>query len=318
MQIQQNKININKFCNYYCDGLYCSLGEFLKLDQQLLEKVLRMLSNEEIEILIEYAVCKNISSGVGELNIKVPEFGMGVKALEKYGVKGKEIVSAKQFYSMPTTSLVGGQTILDIESLLDYNQNALSDISDFSAKAEVPLAINVASDLEEVGKIVNMYKLSPVEVLESFGLLDRESFVYGLNYIDKDDQKLIKEYDKMCVFSLQDDGNRGKGAINLYNFIYNHLKFGFSSGKCYNVNMLCECKLAMHDTFNLMHESEIILPQDLLNAATIGKGEQIEIEFSNEENFINLFDRRVQNLCKDEQELRNKTIEIVKRIKEKI
>ena len=318
MRRELEKIKIGKFCNYYCDGLYCALTEFLDINIDNYEKIDKMLTLDEKQTLIDYAVCKNISAGVGKLNIKVSEFGIGLKSLEKYRLDGKEIVSAKNFNAMPTSSLIGERTMLDIENILDYNQNTLSDLSDFCARSDVPLAIEVASDLENVGKIVNMYKCSPVEVLESFGFLDRKCFVYGLNYIDKDDQKLLVDYDKICVLSPQDDGERGKGSINLFNFIYNHLKFGFSSGKCYNIDMLLEGKLARLNTFNLMHEGDIISSEDILKALSSNDDESLEIGLSSEERLTNLFDKRLQIEVDDLKGLREKTMQIARNIKEKI
>ena len=208
--------------------------------------------------------------------------------------------------------------MLDIESLVDYNQDLLSAISDFSARANVPLAIELASDLENVGKIVNTYSSSPAEVLESFGLLDRECFVYGLNYLDKDDQKIVKDYDKTCIFSPQSDGKRGMGAINLFNFIYHRLKFGFSSGKCYNVDMLFEGKLAVLNTFNLMHESGNISTEEVLDSLTDKSDDEIELDLFQEENIDNIWDKKVHKKVEEFDSIQKKTIEIARKIKEKI
>ena len=318
MHTSQDKIRINKFVNHYCEGIYCGLGDFLNVKEEYYDDILSLLSLQEKETVIEYAVAKNVQAGVGTLNIKVPAFGMGLKLLDKYHLKGREIVTAKKYAQMPTSSLVGGRTMLDIESLVDYNQDLLSAISDFSARANVPLAIELASDLENVGKIVNAYLSSPAEVLESFGLLDRECFVYGLNYLDKDDQKIVKDYDKTCIFSPQSDGKRGMGAINLFNFIYHRLKFGFSSGKCYNVDMLFEGKLAVLNTFNLMHESGNISTEEVLDSLTDKSGDEIELDLFQEENIDNILDKKVHKKVEEFDSIQKKTIEIARKIKEKI
>lgn len=318
MHTSQDKIRINKFVNHYCEGIYCGLGDFLNVKEENYDDILSLLSLQEKETVIEYAVAKNVQAGVGTLNIKVPEFGMGLKLLDKYHLKGREIVTAKKYAQMPTSSLVGGRTMLDIESLVDYNQDLLSAISDFSARANVPLAIELASDLENGGKIVNTYSSSPAEVLESFGLLDRECFVYGLNYLDKDDQKIVKDYDKTCIFSPQSDGKRGMGAINLFNFIYHRLKFGFSSGKCYNVDMLFEGKLAVLNTFNLMHESGNISTEEVLDSLTDKSDDEIELDLFQEENIDNILDKKVHKKVEEFDSIQKKTIEIARKIKEKI
>lgn len=311
--MREEKKVIKKFLNYYCDGYPCALGEFLGIlgCQEVQEKV-ASFTGEERNTLIEYAILKNIGAGVGEVNIKTQDIQGTLSLLDKYHLKGKAIISAKDYCTLTTNDLIGGRVILDIESLLDYNADLLSQISDFSARADIPLAINLSSDLEEIGKLVNLYSLSPAEVLESFGLLDRECFVYGLNYLDKDDQKLIKRYEKMCIFSPQSDGLQGKGAINLYNFIFNQLKFGFSSGKCYNIDMLLEGLLAEINTSNLMHEGGIVKAEEILKPLQSGE-EKLAVDYESEEG---LLCKKIELNREELAMLKEKTKEIARKIKE--
>ena len=320
MQRQENKVLLSGFSNFYCDGLYSSLGEFFTLDQELYQKILKELSNEDLATLIDYAVLKNKMAGVRELFIKVPSFGYGTSSLDKFGLLGKEIVDSSLFQAMPASAMIGDRVILEIESLADINQNFLNEIADFSARTDTQLLFKVGGTLEELGRVANMHKCSPVELLESYGLLDRECYLYGLNYIDKDDQKLIKQYEKTCIFSPRSDGEEGKGAINLYNFIYNDIKFCFSSGKCYNIDMLAEGKLAKINTSNLMHDGSLIDAEMLLNAlcCTQEKDENLEVEMNILEPLSNIFDKKVFIFDDNFLPLREKVIEIIKKIKEKI
>ena len=311
MQREANKIKIKRLYNYYCDAIYCTLGQFLKIDD--IDNILKNLSEEENQTLADYAIFKNKKAGVGRVNIKVTKYGQGLKALEKYGLEGREILPAKDFPSLPTSALIGERLMLEVESLLDYNPSFLNDLSDFSARCDLPLIFHIGRDLEEVGKLVNMYKCSPVEVLESFGFLDRKCLLYGLNFVDKEDQKLICDYDKTCIFSPRSDGEEGKGGINLYNFIYNKIKFGFSSGRCYNIDMPAEGKLAIINTNNLMYDNSLIDSQKVLES--LEDSGQLEIDFDDEEPLENLLDKRVE-LEEDEFNI-DKVKEIAKKIKER-
>ena len=310
------KRKIKSFKNYYCDALYCSLGEFF--DSETISQILenKMLTSQQIKILCEYAVIKNKMAGVSYLNLKVPDFGYGVELLEKYEMKGHEIVSANLMNCMPSKALVGQRLMLEVENLLEYNENFLSDLSDLSATAGIPLIFSLGQDLEEVGKIVNKFNLSPVQTLESYGFLDRECYVIGLNFIDKEDQKLLKDYNVTCILSPCCDGEEGRGAINLYNFVYNELKFGFSSRKCYNVDMLKECYLARVNTSNLMYESDLIDIENLLSA--VSDDNLIEIdwdELSKDENILN---QTIRININEYEHIRKETREVIKNLKEKI
>lgn len=309
---EKAKIKIKAFKNYYCDAIACSIGEFIDYN----EKLLNDLSQDDLKILCEYAVLKNKIAGVGELFLKVPDFMFGNEALDKFGVKGYEIISASLIDKIPTKALIGQRLVLEIENLLDYNDDFLSEISFYLAKTKLPIIINLGQDLEEVGKLVNKFSKSPAQILEDYGFLDCECFIKGLNFIDKDDQKILKDYNATCIFSPRSDGEEGKGAINLYNFIYNEIKFGFSSGKCYNIDMLGEVKLALINTSNLMFDANLLNIQDLLDALST-ENSMIEIEFDQDAKKSTLLDKRVE--IKDEHylNLRTQVKEIIKKLKEK-
>ncbi len=310
---------IKSFKNYFCDAISCSLGEFIDVyDSQFDEdELLSKLSKEEINIICQYAIVKNKIAGVGELYLKVPIASIGREALEMFKMGGKVIISAKQKEDLTTNDFVGDRVILYIEDLLDYKEGALSDIADFLGRTDMPVIINLGRTLEEVGKLVNRYGKSPVEVLEDFGYLDRECYVYGLNFIDKDDQKLLSSYNANIIFSPRSDGEEGRGAINLYNFIYNRLKFVFSSGKCYNIDMLAEGKLARINTNNLMYEKGLIKDEELLEALVTQNGEN-NFEIDNFALKNCLFDKKIEISQFNEKYLmlRERIKEIINKIKE--
>ena len=310
---------IKSFKNYFCDAISCSLGEFIDVyDSQFDEdELLSKLSKEEINIICQYAIVKNKIAGVGELYLKVPIASIGREALEMFKMGGKVIISAKQKEDLTTNDFVGDRVILYIEDLLDYKEGALSDIADFLGRTDMPVIINLGRTLEEIGKLVNRYGKSPVEVLEDFGYLDRECYVYGLNFIDKDDQKLLASYNANIIFSPRSDGEEGRGAINLYNFIYNRLKFVFSSGKCYNIDMLAEGKLARIKTNNLMYEKGLIKDEELLEALVTQNGEN-NFEIDNFALKNCLFDKKIEISQFNEKYLmlRERIKEIINKIKE--
>lgn len=312
MQRENNKVILKGLRNYYCDAIASSLKEFVDPDKYDLTQ----LNEDETKILCEFAVLKNKMAGVSELDLKVPYSGVGNEALDKYQMKGGEIVPAEEFNNLRTSSLVGERLTLEISSIDEYNQNFLSDVSDFAGLTDCKVLIKLGQDLEEVGRVVNKFKMSPVETIESFGFLDRKCSIYGLNFIDKDDQKLLKEYDTFCIFSPRDDGEEGRGTINLYNFIYNELKFGFSSGECYNIDMLGEAKLAKLNTSNLMYQNDLIDNEILLESLQSEYGENT-ILLDDLEKEDNIFDKQIKIENEEYKSLREKIKIIAQNLKEK-
>lgn len=317
--MQTIKLDKPVFTNLYCDGISCALSEFVTVPKDF--DACKNLSPDDCQTLVEYAAMKNKVAGVGHLYIKVPNYGIGKKALEKFVMTGCEIIDAHQIQNLPTSAMIGESTIVEIADLLDFQQNALSDIADTVARAELPLMIDFGSDLEKVGRLVNLYKMSPAQVLESFGFLDRKCFLRGLNFIDKDDQKLIREYAATCIFTPSDDGMYGRGAINLYSFACNKLKFGFGSGTHYNIDMLAECQLSLYNTANLMFEPNLLAPKDLLAAISNGVAPADIAEKLGSQpcaSELHMFDKRVELSQFYQSDLREKAQEISYKLKEKI
>ena len=318
MQTKEN-MTIREFKNLYCDAISCGLGQFIEIDETNYMDVVNSLSREEIECICQYSVLKNKLAGVGELNLKVPYCRMGVDALERYGLRGNEILSAQTVNGLCAKDLLGGRMIVEIESIDNYNATALSDIADFCATTDTPVVVNFGQSLEEVGRVVNKFGQSPASVLEGYGLLDRKCFLKGFNFIDKDDQILLSNYNPTVILSPLSDAECGKGAINLYNLIYNRLTFCFSSDKCYNIDMLREAKTALLNTNNLMYQRDLVGYDDLIDAICSKEGE-IRIKMGEFDRKETLFDRSFICKCGDLQheriQLEQKIKTIVQKLKE--
>lgn len=286
------EIRLKELKNAYCDALGLAFGEFLDVYETENEDIINLLSEEELKILIEYAICKNKIAGVGELGLKVPKTGLVGDLFDYYKMNGKEIVSARNIDNLSARDFVGDRLILEVENLLDYNEGYLSKIVDFCASTQTPILIKMGQTLQEVGKIVNKFNCSPAELLEEYGFLDRECYIYGLNFLDKEDQKLLKNYNPTLILSPRDDGESGRGAINLYNLCFNGLNFAFSSGKCYCIDMFLEGKLALYNTANLMHERGLVGEDEVLNAL---QGKTGELLFLKDDNYLtnNLINERI-------------------------
>ena len=82
--------------------------------------------------------------------------------------------------------------------------------------------------------------------------------------------------------------------------------------------MLFEGKLAVLNTFNLMHESGNISTEEVLDSLTDKSGDEIELDLFQEENIDNILDKKVHKKVEEFDSIQKKTIEIARKIKEKI
>lgn len=317
---KQNRIEIKPFKNAYCDALTCGLGAFYDVNEENRKEILEKLSREDVEYICEYVIVKNKLAGVREINLKVPYVKSGIKAMDKYGLAGNEILSVDYVNGLATKDIVGGRFALEIEDLNAYNPTALTDVCDFCATTDTPIIVHFGRTLESVGQIVNKFGVSPASLLEEYGFLDRECLLYGINYIDKDDQLLLANYNPTLILSPRSDADEGKGEINLYNLIYNRLKFCFSSGNCYNIDMFGEAKLAKHNTNNLMKKAGLVEGRELFDALSCQEG-KIEIEFDQMMKKDSIFEMATivpdDALIDQKTKLEDKIKQLLQKIKEK-
>ena len=258
------KLQLKNLQNLYCDGVCCALGEFIDVYSINWADLEGKMTDQMLEDMCKFTFLKNKMAGVEKMFIRMPRTTKTF--FDEYKMKGRLIVPATKMFDLVTDDIVGDRIMLEIDNLIDITEGYLSQVSDFLGRTESPVMIKIGKDLKEVGQIVNRYNMSPIETLENFGFLDRECYLQGLNFIDKDDQKLIKDYDAVVVFSPRSDGEEGLGGINLYNFDNRGLKFVFSSGKCYNIDMLAEGKLALINTANLLYKRGLVSQQRVMEA----------------------------------------------------
>ena len=314
---KETMTKLKTFKNGYCDAIYCALSGVLKVDENVIEYAENNLSDEEIQVLCDYSALLNKIAGVGEVNLKVPRVRKGINALEKYGLSGYEILDANYANGLNASDLLGGRLMLEINNLQEHNGGSLAEISDFCGLTQMPILIHFGRDLESVGKIVNKFSLSPASLLEEYGFLDRQCYLYGMNYIDKDDQILLANYSPTLILAPKSDGYQGKGGINLYNLIYNRLKFVFSSGNCYNIDMLKEGLIALLNTNNLMNSSSLVDRSEILSALCQEKGNEIEIDCQEENILEKQFVSKDETLWAQMRCLKEKIKEIANKLKEK-
>lgn len=305
------------FQNGYCDAISCALSGLLEVDEKVRDYAENHLSDSEIQLLCDYSALLNKIAGVAEVNLKVPRVRKGIEALEKYGLQGYEILDANYANGLKSSDLLGGRLMLEISNLQEHNAGSLAEISDFCGLTHIPILIHFGRDLESVGKIVNKFSLSPASLLEEYGFLDRQCYLYGMNYIDKDDQILLTNYNPTLILAPKSDAYQGKGGINLYNLIYNRLKFVFSSGNCYNIDMLKEGLLALLNTNNLMNDASLVEKTEILSALCVENGENIAIDCKKENVLEEKFVSKDQSLHDEMKSLKEKIKEIANKIKEK-
>ena len=240
---QQTKI-LKSLKNCYCDFVGTAYGNDYNSNGEICESDLMNICRQVVQ--------KNVQSGVLSLFLKSPNLEVARSVIEEFEIDGKVIISADKLQEIRTQDLLGDNVIVEVSSVLEMSDGALSNLSDLSAKMKVPLLFHLGRTLEEVGLISVRYGKSPATLLEEFGFLDRECYILGGNYLDKDDFSLLSSYGAKVILTPKSDSLCGREFVNLLTLENADIDYFFGSDIYPIVNIFHEALLAYEGTANLL------------------------------------------------------------------
>ncbi len=240
---QQTKI-LKGLKNCYCDFVGTACGNDYNSNGEICESDLMNICRQVVQ--------KNVQSGVLSLFLKSPNLEVARSVIEEFEIDGKVIISADKLQEIRVQDLLGDNVIVEVSSVLEMSDGALSNLSDLSAKMKVPLLFHLGRTLEEVGLISVRYHQSPSRFLEEFGFLDRECYILGGNYLDKDDFSLLSSYGAKVILTPKSDSLCGREFVNLLTLENADIDYCFGSDIYPIVNIFHEALLAYEGTANLL------------------------------------------------------------------
>ena len=141
-----------------------------------------------------------------------------------------------------------------------------------------------------MGEINAIYKKMPSEVLEEFGILDRNAVIVGGNCFEKDELELLSAYNTSFVLLPNDDARSGRRFININILKRLNIPFGLGSGEYAEVDFFAFMRELLSFNSFVMENSSLMSEQEaLLHATLIGAkilGFDGEIKEKNYANFI--------------------------------
>lgn len=150
--------------------------------------------------------------------------------------------------------------------------------------------IKFGQNLNEMGEINAIYKKMPSEVLEEFGILDRNAVIVGGNCFEKDELELLSAYNTSFVLLPNDDARSGRRFININILKRLNIPFGLGSGEYAEVDFFAFMRELLSFNSFVMENSSLMSEQEaLLHATLIGAkilGFDGEIKEKNYANFI--------------------------------
>ena len=228
--IQLNKMHLEGLRNSFLLPILSGLSEYLDSKDllKLIEKLETLPGQEILDILglddnryrtiLEQALLISISQGVSEIGILSLNPFLAKNVFDTLGLSGIIYVRASDLDDFRDMLNSNGEKIkfgVFVDPYVDGDE-LTNEVSDFCAKHKVSVMINLYDELEKTGELNSTYNLTPIEYVESIGLLDRDFKILGGVYADKDDFNLISGYGGKIVVCPYESLNFGRGSPNVY------------------------------------------------------------------------------------------------------
>jgi len=162
--------------------------------------------------------------------IALPTFKyLNLSNLKSYNVFNLNNLSYSSLKSQLDKFDTSRPTFLYIDDVTKYIQDYECIVS-FCIDYRIVVIANAGSTLEEMGRCDKQFGMTPVGLLEDYGVLDLEPIILGGANLDKDDYEKLSYYNATLCLNITNDMLNGNGIAQIV------------TAKKYNVNMIFNCK----------------------------------------------------------------------------
>lgn len=157
-------------------------------------------------------------------------------------------------------------------STYSCDEYQFAELLKFAKKQQLPFSTHVSETLNEVGEIHNKFGVTPVGLLESYGMFEVPCVLAHCVHCDKDDVHILKKYEVSVSHNPASNLKLGSGIAPLYSFLKSGLNVclgtdGAASNN--NLDILKEMYLAGNLQFGLLNNPKIVSAKELIKMATV-------------------------------------------------
>ena len=225
------------------------------------------LSSSEMEKVI----LSNIKAGVGEIIVVTDNYLYAKLLLEKYGLDYK--IALKVDDAEEVEEIDKEKLLIYVDPCVD-EESELDKASDFAGKNNLKVFINLFDNLQKTGELNSSTGKLPIRYVEEFGLLDRGGYISGAICCDKEDYRLISEYDFEIVIRPIRDLNKGNGLANIIQIQNAGLTCSLGSMDMREVDFFQNVRALTYGTKGLLCDEEATSLEEVFALATSGKVEE--------------------------------------------
>lgn len=166
-------------------------------------------------------------------------------------------------------------------SIYGTHEKAFDELINFAKTHNLPVSTHLSETLKEVGDCTVKHNKTPVEYLEYLGFLDRQCTVYHCVHTDKDDLKILADYNANIVSCPSSNLKLGSGIAPLYAMQNAGLNIALGTDGAYSNNsfdMFKEMFLAATLNKAVLYNAEILKAEEVINMATINGAKALGFE----------------------------------------
>ena len=151
----------------------------------------------------------------------------------------------------------------DIIYVSEFDDKLITAAFEESVETSKPLFIRTPRTLFELGRITELYKCTPLELLENIGVLDKKVYLVGCNHLDPIDLKLMSTYDVEVIIEPTSAVDGAEGFPELYAMLKRGILPSFSIIESIGKDMY----LAKNVTGMLMADKDAVSDEIILKMA---------------------------------------------------
>ena len=128
--------------------------------------------------------------------------------------------------------------ILYAHSIYSCDESQYAELVKYSKKHNLTITTHLSETLKEVGECYTKYQMTPVELLESYGVLDRNTLLAHCVHCDKDDVQIMKNYNVNVTSCPSSNLIIGSGIAPIYSYTKNNINVCVSTDGAASNNSL--------------------------------------------------------------------------------
>lgn len=113
--------------------------------------------------------------------------------------------------------------IFYIKNSFYCDEGCFADLMALSKKYDVPLITASNETLDEVGECDKVNGVTPIGLLQEYGVLDNNHLILGCENCDKEDVELLRYHNSFVCVTPTDSLRSGNGIAPLYSFLKNNI-----------------------------------------------------------------------------------------------